>query len=68
MWFMLLFVLSTGQKLEYKTTFETSAACVAARPAVIAKLLKDNPTVTRQQFDKDYVLYCTRNKQDDPKK
>lgn len=63
MFHIFLFVLATGQKLEYQTTYPTAKECIVARAKVLDQLLKDNPSVTRKDFDNEkFVLVCSKDK------
>ncbi len=67
MWILVFYVLSTGQILEYKDTYPTSVACVAGRAAVVKKIKKENPQVSRtEKFDGtgDFLLICQRKKEE----
>jgi hypothetical protein len=51
-----------GHTLEYETKYKSKIECLEARIVVRDKILKDNPTVTPKEFDKNFILVCSKDK------
>lgn len=70
MFLLILYILAgpqQGERLQYDHKYNTPQECVEARSEVKVKILKDNPSVTEKDFDKNFILVCEKAKDKDSK-